>query len=600
MSGVATQALNITKQFTSLWLIGGDDCDRNFNPFTSTAQTSVDLRVKGGAEIHKNLCVTGNIFAETSVSTPILYVEMITNGSSSPDVLIAPEGNVDIIPDMGWTNICSPLNVKGNIDIVGNVDIFGTLTTFGNVVIQGETTDIISNVNIEGNTHIDGEVTIEGNTHIDGEVTIEGNTYIDGEVTIEGNISIDGYIDMNCNNIANIEAIFVHSIYGKSPVEVFDNFNMQNVKITWEYGIEIGNLTTVANIYAISIGKGTKASTINSISIGTSANASIGTHNISIGPHSSSTGQQSIGFGHESFSNGFCSIAMGSGAYADQDDEICLGNIFPTSNIATARTWGQKFQDRDWTMDGNSILAVINEFGNIEKGNHGESKMIGNLNMCMNSIVGVDRLQVSNIFGFSPITMDDDVIFLGNVSFTEQITYPGAPTANVGDVLQYTTSGWGPASATALSVVAVGTIVSSMLTEAQFQMLNGADWVLMDGGNVAGSLYETVTGFSTVPDARGTVLRGKNNARADGFENPAGDLALGTFENDQFQGHWHANDPNADGGAEGFAGGGNSGNGFNVTTFATTIVTDGVNGTPRFGLETRVKSITVNHFIKIN
>ncbi len=63
MSGVASSALNIYKQYTSLWLIGGKDCDRTFNPFTSRILTDCDLRVKGGAEIHKNLFVAGNIFA---------------------------------------------------------------------------------------------------------------------------------------------------------------------------------------------------------------------------------------------------------------------------------------------------------------------------------------------------------------------------------------------------------------------------------------------------------------------------------------------------------------------------------------------------------
>jgi hypothetical protein len=146
----------------------------------------------------------------------------------------------------------------------------------------------------------------------------------------------------------------------------------------------------------------------------------------------------------------------------------------------------------------------------------------------------------------------------------------------------------------------IGTILDSMLTEAQFQALNGVEWILMDGRNVVGSAYNILTGFATVPDARGTVLRGKNNGRADGNQNPAGDLALGAFENDQFQGHFHQNDPNADGGGEGGAGGGNIYNGLNVTTFATTILSDGVNGVPRIGPETRVKNITVNHFIKIN
>jgi hypothetical protein len=156
---------------------------------------------------------------------------------------------------------------------------------------------------------------------------------------------------------------------------------------------------------------------------------------------------------------------------------------------------------------------------------------------------------------------------------------------------------WANSSAALLSI---GTILASMLTEPQFQALNGVGWILMDGRNVVGSAYNVLTGFATVPDARGTVLRGKNNGRADGFQNPSGELALGTFQNDQYQGHYHQNDSNANGGAEGFAGGGDIGNGWNITTYATTSVTDGVNGAPRTGAETRVKCITINQFIKIN
>lgn len=85
----------------------------------------------------------------------------------------------------------------------------------------------------------------------------------------------------------------------------------------------------------------------------------------------------------------------------------------------------------------------------------------------------------------------------------------------------------------------VGSIVHSMLTEAQFQAETREDWILADGGSVTGSRYNSITGNSTVPDLRGIYLRGKNNSRSDGNEDPAGDLTLGTFEADQNQVHSH-------------------------------------------------------------
>lgn len=85
----------------------------------------------------------------------------------------------------------------------------------------------------------------------------------------------------------------------------------------------------------------------------------------------------------------------------------------------------------------------------------------------------------------------------------------------------------------------VGSIMSSKNTEAEFQAEKGAGWVLMDGRSVVGSSYESVTGNSSIPDARGRYLRGKNGTRSDGFENPDGDVALGTFQSDQNGEHRH-------------------------------------------------------------
>lgn len=76
----------------------------------------------------------------------------------------------------------------------------------------------------------------------------------------------------------------------------------------------------------------------------------------------------------------------------------------------------------------------------------------------------------------------------------------------------------------------VGSVQESMLTEAQFQAQAGSGWILSDGRSVTGSLYHTVTGLTTVPDARGLAIRGKNNGRVDGNQNPDGELGLGIFQ----------------------------------------------------------------------
>jgi len=139
----------------------------------------------------------------------------------------------------------------------------------------------------------------------------------------------------------------------------------------------------------------------------------------------------------------------------------------------------------------------------------------------------------------------------------------------------------------------IGMVVSSLLTLAQFQAINGTGWVLADGSSVAGSTYASITGNSTIPDLRGMVLRGKNNGRSDGNQNPDGDSALGTYQADAFQTHNHYFHGSsnygqaAPYGAYGLNGGASSGavqqpNSGNVAS------------------ETRMRNITVNHFIKIN
>lgn len=59
----------------------------------------------------------------------------------------------------------------------------------------------------------------------------------------------------------------------------------------------------------------------------------------------------------------------------------------------------------------------------------------------------------------------------------------------------------------------VGDIKHSLLNEAAFQAVHGSGWVLMDGRNIAGSDFETITGMSAIPDARGQFLRGFDNGR---------------------------------------------------------------------------------------
>jgi len=53
----------------------------------------------------------------------------------------------------------------------------------------------------------------------------------------------------------------------------------------------------------------------------------------------------------------------------------------------------------------------------------------------------------------------------------------------------------------------IGDIRHSILTEVQFQAINGTNWRLMDGQDVTGTAYATLTGNNNLPDAAGRFLR---------------------------------------------------------------------------------------------
>ena len=54
----------------------------------------------------------------------------------------------------------------------------------------------------------------------------------------------------------------------------------------------------------------------------------------------------------------------------------------------------------------------------------------------------------------------------------------------------------------------VGTVLTSLLTEAEFHAEMGATWELAAGQDVTGSAYAALTGMDSLPDMRGRFLRG--------------------------------------------------------------------------------------------
>jgi hypothetical protein len=155
----------------------------------------------------------------------------------------------------------------------------------------------------------------------------------------------------------------------------------------------------------------------------------------------------------------------------------------------------------------------------------------------------------------------------------------------------------------------IGDIKSAHMTESQFIAVNGPGWILADGRNVAGSAWATLQGATTIPDARGQVLRGKNNGRSDGAQNPDGDSALGAYQSDTYASHKHgitlSHEVNGGKDASGWPATDASGPVIFHDEFQPSGASSQTNGagTPLHnsgGNETRMKNITVNHFIKVN
>jgi hypothetical protein len=159
----------------------------------------------------------------------------------------------------------------------------------------------------------------------------------------------------------------------------------------------------------------------------------------------------------------------------------------------------------------------------------------------------------------------------------------------------------------------IGDIKFSILSEADFQKVNGTEWVLMKGQSVGGITYPGYTGellgdivndqnsdyeggLANIPDTGGKFLRARNTVASDSAQNPSGILKLGAYQADAMQDHRHYYDlPKQGGGVPG--GGAYTGGGGLDTMYSSYVVPS--NGYPRLSNESRSKNITVNMFVKI-
>lgn len=159
------------------------------------------------------------------------------------------------------------------------------------------------------------------------------------------------------------------------------------------------------------------------------------------------------------------------------------------------------------------------------------------------------------------------------------------------------------------SSAALGDVKASILSEAQFTTEMGAGWTLADGKDVTGSDYHTLTTNTTIPDMRGQFLRGKNNGRVDGEENPDGDLAIGVQTTDKLgpmtiTGGSHDHRLPQDGGGSSAkviaTGAVSTATPLYTSDFKTEVSSSHSHSVTEASNETAPKNVTVNYFIKIN
>jgi hypothetical protein len=149
-------------------------------------------------------------------------------------------------------------------------------------------------------------------------------------------------------------------------------------------------------------------------------------------------------------------------------------------------------------------------------------------------------------------------------------------------------------------------VLPAMLDEARFRGIHGPGWILADGRSVSGSRYHEISGSANAPDLRGIALRGKNNGRSDGNQDPDGERALGNFQSHAFGSHTHVqnqhrhtyiDETNLTTAVFNTAGGTGMDN--KTSVGKNTGWETGSNQNAGSN-ETRMRNVAVNYFIKVN
>ena len=182
-------------------------------------------------------------------------------------------------------------------------------------------------------------------------------------------------------------------------------------------------------------------------------------------------------------------------------------------------------------------------------------------------------------------------------------------TTTAGQVVSFNTTTGDP------QIVSASSLLSSIPTGAvlpfAYSFTSGntpSGWLICDGTQYSTSAYPALyaligtsygsgVGTFAVPNLQGLFIRGKGTQTTGGVTYTS--AAIGTAQQDQFQGHYHAVSSTAIQGAGPGGAVGNPGGNFGGATInVTNPTTDGTDGTPRYGTETRPVNYAMIYCIK--
>lgn len=369
---------------------------RDFTPGALLSNQNVDLWVKGGTIVEKEMCVYGNINASSIVS---LGGELIINGNTNLADVFIDELTVTGTCDLADVFI-DDLHITGNLVVEGDSSMDGTLNVVGNTVVNNLTiTGIL--VGGGGDVSFDGtglESTTAGTTSTASgnytsaygygatasglntisighesnasiaESILIGNGLVstgtlggigigsdarESSVAVGRNISLPSVLAKQCTIIGNNNT--VNSQYGACDGHTIVGYNNLMTSIDYntiigsnnvmfgtevgfgsEYNVVIGSFSGCSD-YFEQVAIGYNVSTFGNQSVVIGSRSVSNYRSVTIGSESACAGSNSIAIGYDaSTSSSTGCIAIGSLASASVTDSIAIGNTATASSVTNA------------------------------------------------------------------------------------------------------------------------------------------------------------------------------------------------------------------------------------------------------------------------